>query len=122
MTADFKQSANLAGTILAGGQVANATTDTTVYTVPGSSAVKIATFSITNTSTTAAVVVSVSVVPSGGTVDGTHKVVSAYTLAAGDSTKITEIEGAMLDTGALISINVDTAAKLNYLITGAVAS
>jgi hypothetical protein len=121
VAADFKQGLNLAGKILAGSQVAAATTDTTVYTVPASSAVKVATFSLTNV-TGSAVTVSVSVVPSGGSVDGTHKVLSAYSLAAGDSTKVTEVEGALLDTGVFISINASAATAINYLITGAVSS
>lgn len=121
MTADFKQAANLAGKILASSRVASAATDTTIYTVPASSAVKVATAVLCNTSASA-VTVSVSVVPSGGTIDGTHKVVSSYSLAANDSIKITEIEGAMLDAGAFISLNVGTAAVITYLLTGAVSS
>lgn len=120
-TPDFKQATTLLGKILASGQVASASTDTTVYTVAASSAVKIATAVITNTGATAATV-SVSVVPSGGTLDGTHKVVSSYSLAANDSTKLTEIEGAFLDAGAYISINVSNAASVNYLLTGAVSA
>lgn len=121
MPADFKQSANLAGKILASGQIATANTATTAYTVPTASAVKIASASITNTDTSA-ITISLSVVPSGGTVDGTHVVISAYQLLAGDSTVITELLGAMLDAGAAISITASTAAKLNYLFTGAVSS
>lgn len=121
MPADFKQSANLAGKILAGSQVAAAATNTTVYTVPAASAVKVATFSLTNV-TASAVTVSVSVVPSGGTVDGTHKVLAGYVLAANDSTEIIEAKGAMLDAGAFISINASAVTAVNYLITGAVSS
>lgn len=117
---DFKQGTALVGKILASGQVAG-TGDTTVYTVPASSAVKVATAVLTNVSA-GAVTVSVSVVPSGGSVDGTHKVVSAYSLAANDSTKLTEVEGAMLDAGAFISINASVGASVNYLFTGAVSS
>ena len=121
MPADFKQSANLAGKILASGQVAAASTDTTVYTVPALSAVKVATAVLCN-NTGAAVTVSVSVVPSGGAVDATRKVVASHVLPANDSTKLTEIEGAMLDAGALISVNASTSAAVNYLFTGAVSS
>lgn len=121
MPADFKQSANLAGKILASGQVASANTATTVYTVPAASAAKVASASITNTDSSA-MTVSVSVVPSGGSVDGTHVVLSAYQLLAGDSTVLTEIIGSMLDAGAFISITASTASKLNYLFTGAVSS
>lgn len=120
MPADFKQGANLAGKILASGQVAG-TSATTVYTVPGSSAVKVATAVLTNVTSTA-VVVSVAVVPSGGSVDATRTVVSSFSLAANDSTKLTEIEGSMLDAGALISVTASVGASVNYLLTGAVSS
>jgi hypothetical protein len=118
---DFKQGTSLLGKILASSQVAAASTNTTIYTVPTGSAVKVATFSLTNV-TGSAVVVSVSVVPLGGTVDGTHKIVSSYSLAANDTTKITEIEGAMLDAGAFISINASAVTAIDYLLTGTVAS
>lgn len=121
MPADFKQGSNLVGKILASSQVAAATTDTTVYTVPASSAVKVATATISNV-TTSAVTVSVSVVPSGGAVDGTHKIVPDFALAANDSTSLPEIAGAMLDTGAFISIKASTAMAINYLFTGSVSS
>jgi hypothetical protein len=121
MSADFKQSANLAGKILASGQVAAAATNTTVYTVPASSAVKVATFSLTNV-TGSPVTVTVSVVPNAGSVDGTHQVVSAYPLAANDSTVVSEVAGAMLDTGAFIVINASAVTAIDYLLTGAVAS
>jgi hypothetical protein len=120
MSADFKQGLNLLGKILASGQLAG-TSDTTVYTVPASSAVKVATAVLANV-TGSTVTVSVSVVPSGGTVDGTHKVVSSYSLAANDSTKLTEVEGSMLDAGAFISVIASTGAAVNYLLTGAVSS
>lgn len=120
MPADFKQGTNLAGKILASGQI-SATTATTVYTVPASSAVKVASAVLCNV-TGSAVTVSVSVVPSGGAVDATRVVVSAYSLAAGDSTTLSELVGALLDTGALISITASTGAAINYLLTGAVSS
>lgn len=119
--ADFKQGTNLAGKILASGQVATANTNTTAYTVPPSSAVKVATAVLTNV-TGSAVTVSVSVVPSGGAVDGTHVVVSAFSLAANDSTNLTELVGGMLDAGAFVSINASAGASVNYLLTGAVSS
>jgi hypothetical protein len=121
VTADFKQGTNLLGKILASGQVASANADTTVYTVPASTAVKIASGLLCNTGSSSATV-SVSVVPSGGTVDGTHKVVDSYPLAAHDSTVITEIVGAMLDAGASISVRSSQATSVDYLFTGAESS
>ncbi len=121
MAADFKQGTNLAGKILASGRVAPASTDTTVYTVPALSAVKVATAVLCNTSGSPATI-SVSVVPSGGTVDGTHKVVHNYVLAAGDSMPLPEVAGAMLDAGAYVSVNSSIAAAVTYLLTGVVSS
>lgn len=120
MTADFKQSTNLAGRILASGQIAG-TALTPVYTVPVSSAAKIATAVLTNV-TASAVTVSVSVVPSGGTLDGTRVIVSAFLLAANDSTNLFELAGALLDAGAVISVIASAGAAVNYLLTGAVSS
>lgn len=120
MPADFKTSASLAGKILASGQVPN-TSATTVYTVPALSAVKIASAVLCNV-TAAAVTVTVAVVPSGQTLDGTRTVVSAYSLAAGDSTSLTELVGSLLDTGAFISITASAGAAINYALTGAVSS
>lgn len=120
MTADFKQAATLVGKILAGGQIAAATTNTTIYTVPALSATKVATGALMNVSA-ATVTVSVSVVPSGGAVDGTHKILTA-TLAAGDSTTLPEITGAFLDAGAFISVYASAATAINYLLTGAVSA
>lgn len=121
MPADFKQGTTLLGKILASGQVPAASTDTTIYTVPASSATKIASGALSNVSG-AAVLISVSVVPSGGTVDSTHKIVAGYSLAAGDSTTLPELTGAFLDAGAFISINASAAAAINYLLTGAVSA
>lgn len=123
-TPDFKQATTLLGKILASGQVP-ATTATTIYTVPASSAVKIATFGIVNT-TSAAVTVTASVVPSGGAIDGTHQVLSNYSLAAYDTISsedvLSIVKGAFLDAGAFIAITAGTATAVDYLLTGAVSA
>lgn len=119
MTADFKQRTSLVGKILASGQLASG--ESAVYTVPASSAVTIASAVLCNTSATA-VTVSVSVVPSGGSVDGTHRVISGYSLAAGDSTALEELVGALLDAGAFISMNASAGSAVDYLLTGMVSS
>lgn len=114
----------MAANALTGGTTPNvvmAGIATTIYTVPALSAVKVATFTLTNQSASA-VVVSVSVVPSGGSVDGTHQVVAGYSLAAGDSTVINEVAGALLDAGAFISLTAAAATAIDYLLTGAVSS
>ena len=101
--------------ILASAQVASG--ETTVYTVGASKAAKLAKLVLANTSASA-VTVSVSVVPSGGTVDGTHKVMSAYSIAAGDSTVITEAENIWLGAGDFISVNASAATAINVLASG----
>lgn len=120
---DFKQGTNL-DAFIASGQL-TATTATTIYTVPASSRSKVATLSVTNTSASA-VTVTVSVVPSGGTVDGTHAVLFGYPLAAGDTIchedVLAAVKGAMLPTGAFIAVTAGTANAIDYLVTGAVSS
>lgn len=110
--------------VLASSQL-GATTATTIYTVPTSSAVKVASCSITNVSASA-VNVTVGVVQSGGTNDGTHDLLRTFSIAAGDAIShkdvLSMIDGAMLDTGATIVLTASTAAALNYLVTGAVIS
>lgn len=120
MPADFKQGTNLAGKILASGQVPN-TSATAVYTVPAASAVKVASAVLSNI-TASAVTVTVAVVPSGQSLDGTRTIMPAYSLDPGDSTTLTELVGALLDTGAFISVTASSGAAINYLITGAVSS
>ncbi len=119
MAADFKTGTNLAGKILAQGQLASG--EQTVYTVPAYSATKIASAVLANTSGSQ-LTVAVSVVSSGGTAGGTNRIMPGYQLAAGDTTSITEIVGAFLDAGAFISINAGAGSAINYLITGVVSS
>jgi hypothetical protein len=110
--------------IIASGQLA-ATTTTTLATVAANTALKVATFSITNTSTSP-VVISAGVVPSGGAADGTHDVLKNYSLAAGDVITSEDVlsacKGAFLDAGTTIVAKAGTAAVINYLVTGAVIS
>ncbi len=125
MTADFKQATTLAGKILASGQLVP-TTETAIYTVPTASAIKVASISICNV-TASAVTVSVSVVPSGGTIgDGTHKVLYNYSIAAGDTIShqdvLSALLGAFLDAGAAITITAGTASAVDYVLTGAVSA
>lgn len=120
MGADFKTGVSLAGKVLVSAQCTIAGNNT-VYTVPALSAVKISSACLCNT-TSSAVTVSVSLVPSGGTAGVTNRVVNAYSLAANDSMVLTEILGAMLDAGASINVNTSTANAVNAAITGAVSS
>lgn len=116
---------SVASTALTGGTSPKAVItapDTTVYTVPSSSAVKLSSFTLCNVAGITATV-SVAVVPSGQTADNTRRVVYQYPLVANDSTKITEVENALLDTGAFITVNANGMLNgLDYLLTGAVSS
>lgn len=103
--------------ILASQQLASG--DVTVYTVPANKAAKLAKLVLSNVSA-ASVAVSVSIVPSGGAVDGTHRVVSGYSLVAGDTTTITEVEGCWLGQGDLVSINTSAATAIDVLLSGLV--
>lgn len=117
---DFINVASMVRKILASGQVA-ATTATTLYTVPASKEAKISSFALTNTSSST-VTVSVSVVPSGGSVDGTHLVLASYSLAAYDTIShedvLSALKGVYLDTGAFLAVTVGTANAVDYLVTG----
>jgi hypothetical protein len=101
--------------IFASAQLASG--NTTVYTVPPNHSAKLAKLVLTNTSASV-VIVSVSVVPAGGTVDGTHQIVSGYSLAAGDSTIVTEVEGVFLGDSDFISVNAGTGAAVDVMLSG----
>lgn len=98
-----------------------AATETTQYTGPANSAVKIATAVLTNTSG-AAVTVSVSVLKSGQTADGTHRVLSGYSLPAGDSTVLSELAGVFLGPGDFISAIASAATSVTLVVSGVVFS
>lgn len=126
MPADFKQSTNLVGKVLAIGQVASANTDTVIYTVPGSTATKVLTFSLCNVSASPVTITKVGIWPTGATSDGTHHQIAGYSLAAGDTISAQDVlawaAGLVLDAGARIVLNVSASAAVNYLATGAESS
>lgn len=103
--------------ILASSQLASG--DNTVYTVASNKAVKLTKLVLANVSVST-VVISASVIPSGSSVDGTHRVVSGYSLAAGDTMVITEIEGMFLGQGDFISINAAAATAIDATLNGLV--
>lgn len=98
-------------------------TSTSIYTVPANSAVKIASIAFANAAALAGTL-SVSVVPAGGTSDGTHLILANYPIAAGDALShkdvLSALDGAMLDAGAQIAVTSGVSGT--YLITGAVSA
>jgi hypothetical protein len=109
------------GQLLCSQQLA-VTTSVTVYTVPASTAVKIMHGVLCNTGAVAAVV-SVALIPSGGTADGTHRVISGYNLNAGDSLSLAEyLANAMLAPGDFISAQSSVANAVDIILSGVVAT
>jgi 3-oxoacyl-(acyl-carrier-protein) synthase len=109
------------GQILYSGQLST-TSATTVYTAPASTTAKIATMTVCNTSASA-VTLTVQLLQSGQSADGTHAVISGYSLGANDTLSLTGyIGGAMLATAEAISVTAGTANVIDVVITGAVSS
>jgi hypothetical protein len=113
--------ATMKGQILYSGQLAT-TTSTAIYTVPASTTVKLSTGTVCNTSGLP-VTVSVSLHKVGDTADGTHRVVSGYSLAAADTLSLRDyLSGAMLAEGESVNIIAGTAAVLDVVLTGSVSA
>ena len=118
---NYLTTTSMQGQILCSQQLAS-TGETTVYTVPASSTIKIAQGSLCNVSASA-VTVSVSIIPSGGTADGTHRVIASYSLAANDTLTLKDyIGGALMGPGDFISVNAATAAAVDVIITGTLSA
>lgn len=104
--------------ILYSGQLA-ATTDATLYTVPTSGSTVIKHGTVCNISASSVTITAISVVPSGGTASGVHRVVSGYVLAANDTLSLTDyLAGCCLSAGDSIHAQAATAAALDIIITG----
>lgn len=97
------------------------TSDAAIYTVPASTSVKVAQATLCNT-TASAVTIYLSIVATGGTVgDGTHRVISGYSLAANDTLALKDyIGGAMLGPGDIIAAYASTASAVDFVVTGTV--
>jgi hypothetical protein len=99
------------------------TTDTALYTVPTGYSVKIAQGTLCNV-TSSAVTVYLSIIKTGGTVgDGTHRVISGYTIAANDSLSLKDyIGGHMLGPGDILAAYAGTASAVDIVVSGTVHS
>lgn len=95
------------------------TTDTPLLSVGAGQSVKIAQATLCNT-TASAVTVYLSIIQTGGTVgDGTHRVISGYSLAANDTLALADyVAGAMLGPGDMLASYAGTAAAVDLVVTG----
>ena len=96
-----------------------AASETTQYTCPAASSAKIGSATLTNTSASA-VTVSLSVCKSGQTADGTHRVIAGYSVAAGDSTVLSELVGVYLGPGDFISALAGTPSAVTFVASGVI--
>jgi len=104
--------------VLASGYLTTA--DAAVYTVAASSSAKIATAVLCNT-TSAAVTVSVSVIPSGGAVGNAHRIINSYTINGNDSLSLNQyLAGQMMTAGDFVSGVAGTANAVVMVLTGTV--
>ena len=98
-----------------------AATETTQYTGPANSAVKVTSARLTNTSA-AAVTVSLSAVKTGGTAGNANRVLASYSLAAGDGISLDELKDLFLGPGDFISAIASTASAVAFVMSGVVFS
>ncbi|MEU6582735.1 hypothetical protein [Nocardia sp. NPDC046763] len=117
--ADVLHAATISPLVLQSGQLGT-TADATIYTAAASTSVKITTAVVCNTTGSAATV-SVGVCKAGQTAGAANRVVSGYSLAAGDSLSLSAyLNGAMLGPGDFITAYAGTASAVNLIITGIV--
>jgi hypothetical protein len=95
--------------------------DNALFTVAAGKAAKLTPLILTNTSGSA-VTVSVSVIPATGSLDGTHKVLSGYSLAAGETAAVDELAGMWLGDGDKVSVNASAGTAVDAVLTGLVFS
>jgi hypothetical protein len=104
-------------------QQLTSTAETTVYTCPANSAVKIGTASLSNISGSSCTI-GLAIVKTGGTADNTHRIIpTAFPLAASDwKTLKDELSGHWLGPGDFISVIAGTANAIDVIISGVVFS
>lgn len=98
-----------------------ANTETTQYTGPASSSVKIASATLANPSGANATI-AVSLVKSGGTAGVANRILPTFTLAAGDSLTLSELSEHFLGPGDFISAIAGTASTVVLVVSGVVFS
>ena len=92
-------------------------TDTTLYTCPTETRVKILTATATNDTTTSCYV-SVHRVPSGGSVADTNIIINQKPTSSRESVLLWELVGQVLEAGDFISAIAETADQLTVHISG----
>lgn len=117
MTTNLMSGTSIVPKLLVSTQIAS-TSATTVYTVPALTTVKLSQGSLCNTSGSA-VNVSLSLVPSGGTADTTHRVVSVFSLPAGDTLSLRDyIAGHFMGPADFISVTCSASGAVDVVISG----
>lgn len=94
----------------------------TIYTVPAASSAQIGSLVLANVSA-AVVTVNAGIVPSGGTADGTHDLVTGISIAAGETVILDEFAAVKwMRAGDAIMVKASAAAAINATIAGLVFS
>jgi hypothetical protein len=121
-TPNLMAASSMVEAVLAVFQVPSANTDVAAYTVPTGQGVKVATASVCNTHVSS-VTFSLYLVPTGGAVGASKKVIDTVTLTAQDTLSLSDyLGGMMLGDGDAIWARCSVAAVLNVILTGAVAA
>ena len=99
------------------------TTDVALYTCPANQSARLGTGTLCNV-TASAVVVYLSIVKSGGVVgDGTHRIISAYSLAANDTLSLRDyLAGHYLGPGDMVAAFAATASAVDAVLSAVVFS
>jgi hypothetical protein len=119
MSANLKALTSVTAGTLVSQQLATA--EAALYTVPAATSTKIAQGSLCNT-TASPVTVYLSIVKAGGILgDGTHRVISGYSIAANDTLPLGDyIGGHMLGPGDIIAGYAGTATAVDLVVSGTV--
>lgn len=93
----------------------------TEYTVPAARRVIIDKFSASNQNG-GAQTITVYLVPSGGSVANSNKIVSSFSLAAGESKELTELKNQILNTGDFVSVEASVGSAIVIRMSGRVVA
>lgn len=115
---NLKNAATVNAETFASQQLGNG--NNTLYTVPASKVAIVKKMVLTNVHATTTVNVTVSVLKSGQTVDGTHEVIHALALEPGDSYIVAEVIDMFLDEADSIRVNTSAASAIDAVLNGLV--